>query len=197
MVLTTLFITALVSATMIARKYFLFENIPLSCSILVYPIPFLIIHIVAEVYGKQQAKPLVMSGWVVGILVTVLVWIANRVPIHASSPVDADAFAQVLGVSWMVAGSSVAYLAALWGVLYFSAIASKRSKYLWLRYHGAALGNQLIAIVLISLLALVVQGPSIKLKTILAQCIVQGLITLLGTPMVYLGIYWTKKWIKL
>ena len=206
-----IFIAALVTTQVIAGKYFLFRGAPLSCRNIIYPTSLLVTNIVAEVYGPRQASILVMHGLIVSILVTVLAWIANNVPIAATSPVDASSFGKVFGcLPRMVISSLVAYLTAQRLNLYlFERLrALSKRKHLGLRSNGATLCAALLDTALLLTAWRVIgadsplqQQPPAQLPTELAiffnQYAFQGLITLGGTPFVYAGVHLTRRWVGL
>ena len=212
-VYAVIFIASLVITQVIAGKYFLFRGAPLSCRNIIYPTSFLVTNIVAEVYGRRQASLLVMHGLIVSILVTVLAWIANNVPIAATSPVDAGSFGKVFGcLPGMVISSLVAYLTAqLLNLYLFERLrALSKRKYLWLRSNGATLCAALLDTALLVTAWSVIgaapdsplqRQPTEQLPTGLAiflgQYAFQGLITLVGTPFVYAGVHLTRGWVGL
>jgi len=85
MVLVSFFIASLILTNLIAGKYFTCWGLPLSSSTLVYPFTFVMTDIVSEIYGIQRAKLLVSIGFIVSIVVTTFVWIANQLPIDPKS----------------------------------------------------------------------------------------------------------------
>ena len=208
-----IFIAALVITQVIAGKYFLFRGSPLSCRNIIYPTSFLVTNIVAEVYGLRQASILVMHGLIVNILVTVLAWIANNVPIAATSPVDAGSFGKVFGyLPGMLISSLVAYLTAqLLNLYLFEGLRelSKR-KHLGLRSNGATLCAALLdTVLLVTALRMIGAAPDSHLQRqptdqlptgltiFLSHYAFQGLITLGGTPFVYAGVHLTRRWVGL
>ena len=210
MVLASLFVTSLVITNLIAGKYFVINGLPLSCGVIVYPVTFLVTDIVSEVYGLHRARLLVMSGFVVSVSVTGLVWVAHRVPMAATSPVSAADFGQVFGLlPGIVFGSMVAYLTAQFMDVYLFEALRKLSggRYLWLRNNGATLCSQLVDTVLVVTISLVLWplydgnaytqpiGYGLWRQIVVSQYLFKGLLALLDTPFVYAGVYLTRHWI--
>ena len=211
-VLASIFIASLVLTNIIAGRYFTFLGLPLSCSVLVYPITFLVTDIVSEVYGPGRARMLVLIGLVVSILVAALVWIANQLPADAASPVDQASFSQLFGLlPGIVLGSMAAYLTAqfvdVYVFEYLRKVANK--KHLWLRNNGSTLCSQLVDTAMVVTISLVlwplVDGNAqtypiswqLWLKIVTGQYFFKGVLALLDTPFVYAGIYLTQRWIGL
>lgn len=211
MVLASIFITGVVLSNVIAGKFFTFLGLPLSCAVIIYPITFLITDIISEVYGSKRANMLVLSGFVVSILITLLVWIATKVPIARDSPVDEKSFRQLFGLLPLIMLSAmVAYLIAQFIDIYLFEFWRKLShkRYLWLRNNASTLLSQLIDTVIGMTIALVIwpmiddnahtQPVSIQLWTqiVLGQYSFKAALALLDTPFVYVGVHLTKKWIE-
>jgi uncharacterized integral membrane protein (TIGR00697 family) len=153
-----------------------------------------------------------MSGCVVSSLLAGLVWIANIVPIDATSPVDATSFGQVFGLlPGILLGALATYLTAqLVDVYLFESLRKlSKKKHLWLRCHAASLGSQLVDTAMIVTISLVL-WPMFNANTqsqpithqlwteiVVSQYLFKGLLTLLGIPLVYTGLYLTKKYIGL
>ncbi len=210
MVFVSVFITSWVVTNLIAGKYFFLLGWPLSCGVIIYPVIFLALNIVAEVYGIKRARMLIVSGAVVNVLIAGLIWIANIAPIAPISPVDATSFARAFGLlPGIVLGSLVAYLTAHLVDMYLFESLRKLSnkKYLWLRSNGAALCSQLVDTAMVVTIALVLwpmfddneQTQSINQqlwqKVVVSQYFFKGLLALLTTPLVYAGVHMTQKWI--
>ena len=81
LVLAGLFLGALVMTNAVAGKFFTLFGQELSCGIIAYPVTFLATDLISEVYGRRRATLVVKVGFVVSIFVTLLAWIAVRVPI--------------------------------------------------------------------------------------------------------------------
>ena len=212
MVLVSFFIASLILTNLIAGKYFTCWGLPLSSSILVYPFTFVITDIVSEIYGIQRAKLLVSIGFIVSIVVTTFVWIANQLPIDSQSPIDASSFQQIFGLfPGVVLGSMVAYLAAQFvdvQVFEYLRVISK-NKHLWLRNNLSTLTSQLLDTIIVVTIAWIIWplidgnpatkpiGWDVWSKIVLGQYMFKGILALLDTPVVYASIYLIEKWIGL
>ena len=71
LILASIFIASLVACNLIFQKFFVldlhFTIIVLSVGILPYPITFLVTDIISEIYGKEKANNLVLSGFFASI----------------------------------------------------------------------------------------------------------------------------------
>lgn len=212
MLLASIFITSLLLTNFIAGKYVVFLGLPVSCSTLVYPISFVITDIVSEIYGLHRANLLVLCGFIVSIVVTILVWVANQLPIDPHSPVDAVSFAQVFGMlPGIVLGSMVAYLVAQLVDVYLFDYLRKLAKnqHLWLRNNVSTLTSQLLDTIIVVTIAWVIWpmvdgnastqpiGWQLWKDIVLGQYLVKSLLALLDTPVVYASIYLLQRWIGL
>ncbi|MEM9417151.1 MAG: queuosine precursor transporter [Bacteroidota bacterium] len=194
-VFACLFITFLIVTKIVAEKYFLFIGAPVSCRAIIYPFTLLVIHVVTELYGPQQGSILIAHGLRISIIVSILLWIARKLPIAADSPVSTADFESVLGASLGVTISAlVAYLAGQLLNLYLFVNAQNpfNTRSLWLRSMSASLGAQLVDTFLLGT-ALYVLGATLASKislfnNMLGQYTLQALVTFFSTPFVHLSI---------
>lgn len=207
MILSSIFITSLILTNLIAGKFFLIFNRQISCSILVYPLTFMVTDIISEVYGKYKAKMLVITGFIVSISITIIIWIANILPIHPESPVDQKAFSQIFGIMpGIVFGSMLAYLSSQFiDVKIFEIFRNLAPNQLWIRNNCSTAFSQLIDTIMVVTISLVIWPKidknctidPINFKTwidiIFGQYIFKAIMAILDTPFVYYGVYITKK----
>ncbi len=205
--LAALFITALVTAQLVAVKLlvvplpgdvpFLGTAILVPAGVLAYAFTFVASDCYTELYGRREATLMVNIGFVMNFVMLGLVWLAILAP-GADEGVDPDTFAAVLGVSTnIVIGSLGAYLISQnWDVFAFDWIRrGTDGRYLWLRNIGSTVSSQLIDTVMFILLAFsvvpLVTGieealPAIVLlQLIVGQYVIKLLIAVLETPLVY------------
>lgn len=206
-VIIALFVTALVTAQLIAVKVLalpLPTSIPVIGSavivpagVLAYALTFLASDCYAELYGRRPAQVVVNIAFVMNLVMLGLVWLAIGLP-GSEAGVDPEAFASVLGPSTnIVAGSLIAYLVSQnWDVIVFHKLGEwTDGHYLWLRNIGSTASSQFIDTVLFIGLAfslvprLVGTGQPLPLEVlaqlILGQYLLKLLIALLDTPVVY------------
>lgn len=209
-VLATIFTTTLVSASMITSKYGCIRGLPLSGRDMVYPSTFFIMHVVAALYSIRRAQVLIKSGLIVSILVTVLAWVANSLPIAPHSPVDTASFSKVFGSSPdLLLGSLVAYLAGQWFNVYFFVWLRRvfDQRHLWLSSSLTTLCAQLLDATVLWVVAHRLLGPMLNnpqappqlpygLATAFGQYVFRVLMTLMGTLLVCVSVSKTRQWIR-
>lgn len=209
--LVSTFLAILLITNLITTKYFVIGTIPLTTGALTYPFTFLLSDIISELYGKRRAKLVVWLGLMVSIFMAVIIQIANVVPIYEGSPVEQHTFQLVFSLTpGVVLGSMVAYLVAQFTDIYLFNFCRRltKDKHLWLRNNVSTLISQLLDTLVFGVIAWTVWSLldpsnvskpvawSTWYKIIIAEYIFKVLFTLLNTPLVYLGVYATKRWIK-
>lgn len=211
LLLTGIFLGALVMTNAVAGKFFLFLGYPLSCGIIAYPVTFLATDLVSELYGKRRAAQVVKVGFVVSIFVTFVVWLAVRARIWDGSPVDQQSFHTVFGLMpGIVFGSMLAYLSAQFVDVHVFEFWRRltRGRHLWLRNNGSTLVSQLVDTVMVVTVALVVWprldgNPGTAAldfagwrEIVIGQYVFKAGIALLDTPVFYLGTFALRAWIR-
>jgi len=200
-VFACLFITFLIIAKVVSEKCFLFIEVPVSCSTIIYPLTFLVVHIVTELYGPQQGRILITHGLSISIIVSILLWIARELPIATDSPVSKAAFENVLGSSFSLTMSSLgAYLAGqllnLHLFVRFQSLFSEQM--LPLKSTSASLCAQLVDTILLAT-ALYISGatPASQppfFSQILSQYALRVLVIFSSTPFLYIGVTLIHRW---
>lgn len=205
--LAALFVTALVTAQLLAVKILAFDlplGLPLVGSeiivpagVLAYAITFLATDCYAELYGRRSAQLLVNVGFAMILVMLSLVWLAILAP-GSPAGVDPDLFARVLAPSTnVVLGGLCAYLLSQnWDVIAFHRIRERTgSGLLWVRNIGSTATSQAIdTVVFVSVAFLLAPsllgiGTALPLPAILGlivgQYLIKLLIALADTPVVY------------
>lgn len=210
MVLAGLFIGALVLTNLIAGKFFTLFGKPLSCGVIAYPVTFLVTDVISEIYGQKRANMLVKTGLVVSVFALLILAVARWLPISPSSPVDATSFTNVFGVTpGIIFGSMIAYLSAQFLDVHLFEFWRKltKGKHLWLRNNGSTVVSQLVDSALVNFIVLDLwfrfdgnpKTTPFAFTTIVTivftQYIFKAIIAILDTPLVYLAVYYLKKWL--
>lgn len=94
--LTGIFCVLIIISNILATKTLKIGLIMLPCSILVFPILFIINDILSEIYGFAMTRNVIFLGFVLNIIAVVLFSIAIMLPSNSPS---ADAFATILGTT--------------------------------------------------------------------------------------------------
>ena len=167
LILSGIFIASLVSSNLIFQKFFFwtpFEflhqeggrglfswlstyTFELSVGILPYPITFLVTDIISEIYGRNKANQVVMSGFIASIFIMVVVLLGDMASATDWSPVSNETFHDVFGLFGpAVFASMTAYLIAQFidiRMFHFWKTLTK-GKHLWLRNNGSTIFSQLV-----------------------------------------------------
>jgi len=219
----TLFITIIVLTNIIGVKLFeilpnLSENsffggpITLTTGIITYPLTFLITDIVCEVFGKKKANHMVLTGFIASIMSLLFIKIAVILPgsdvwINSSlgyKSIDdmQSAYESVFTLpGFLISASMLAYLVSqLIDVRIFHYLKKiTNEKKLWLRNNVSTIFSQLIDTIIVNIIFLYF-GLNLELgvifKIIIATYVFKIFIAAIDTPLVYLGVFFTKRFIK-
>jgi uncharacterized integral membrane protein (TIGR00697 family) len=191
---------------------FLDSSITLTTGIITYPLTFLITDIVCEVYGKKRASLMVILGFLASILSLIFinlavtlpgseVWINGELGFRSIDEMQ-NAYESVFTLpGFLISASMLAYLVAqLIDVRIFHYLKNKTNdKKLWLRNNVSTMFSQLIDTIIVNSIFLYFGlnlSWEIILKIIIASYIFKIVIAVLDTPLVYIGVYYTRKIIK-
>ena len=167
LILAGIFIASLISSNLIFQKFFFWTpfaflansevsgwaawlssyTFELSVGILPYPITFLVTDIVSEIYGREKADRIVISGFISSILIMGVVMVGDMAAATDWSPVNDDTFHRVFGLFGpAVFASMTAYLTAQFiDIRIFHFWKRKTNNHhLWLRNNGSTIFSQLI-----------------------------------------------------
>lgn len=190
LILSGLFIAAILSANTLASKLFDVGGYVMTAGIIAFPITFLITDIVNELWGRKVAQNLVIAGFVANILMVGLyqlgVWLSP-----AGFWEGQEAFSLILGaVPRIVFSSMVAYLISqTWDVWVFDYIKRNVKVGLWFRNNISTITSQIIDSAIFLTLAFYGVMPMSSLITMfITYVIAKFIIALLDTPFVYFGV---------
>ena len=207
-----IFITMIVLTNIIGVKLFEINSVTLTTGIITYPLTFLITDIVCEVFGKKRASLMVVLGFFASILSLVFinlavilpgseVWINNSLGYNSIKDMQ-NAYESVFTLpGFLISASMLAYLVAqLIDVRIFHYLKKvTNEKKLWLRNNLSTMFSQLIDTIIVNSIFLYFGlnlDWDIIIKIIIASYLFKIIIALLDTPLVYIGVYYTRKYIK-
>ena len=207
-----IFITMIVLTNIIGVKLFEIYSITLTTGIITYPLTFLITDIVCEVFGKKKASLMVLLGFFASILSLIFinlavilpgseVWVNNSLGYNSIEDMQ-NAYESVFTLpGFLITASMLAYLVAqLIDVSIFHYLKKLTSgKKLWLRNNISTIFSQLVDTIIVNSIFLYFGlnlSWDIILKIIIASYIFKILIAIFDTPFVYIGVHFTKKYIK-
>lgn len=149
---------------------------------------FPITDVIADVYGKKEAKRAVMIGFISQFATISIVQISLLFP-GETSALEPFAFG-----GWRVLlGSLIAYFAAqYWDIWVFHLIKEKWTgeKHLWLRNNLSTFTSQIINS---SLFIGIVFGFEALAAMLISSIIVKSIIAIIDTPLVYFIRYYVRK----
>ena len=214
--LAGLFITNAVTAELISNKLIeipiefnlfggKFGPIVTIVGILPWPVVFLLTDLLNEFYGYKAVRKL---SWITAILIAycfLIVGLSMEIPavnIPGSNLSDDSAYNKVFGQAQMViVGSICAFLVSqLLDASLFSWIKSKTGdRFIWLRSTGSTLVSQLIDSYIVLYIGFVLPGSLsfVDFMTIApTNYVLKIIIAILLTPLIYLGHYLIKRYLK-
>jgi len=109
--LTGVFTASLIISNIIAGKTFDFFSVVLPCGVIIFPIIYIVNDVLAEVYGYEKARKVILLGFLMNLVAV----ICYNITILLPAPVffeNSDAFGVVLGSTLrLLITSFIAYLA--------------------------------------------------------------------------------------
>jgi queuosine precursor transporter len=197
LILTALFVAALVTCNLIANKFITidlgFKEFVISAGVLPYPLTFLITDILSELYGRKKTNLVVLSGFVASILVLVILQLGKIFPAIGESPVSDGIYNQVFANSWrVISASMVAYIfAQLVDVRLFHFWKDLTAgKHLWLRNNASTILSQLLDTTLVVFVLFIGVLPINKLLGfILDGWFFKVICALIDTPILYAVVF--------
>lgn len=94
--LTGTFCALIIASNILATKTLKVEFIMLPCSIMTFPILFIVNDILSEIYGYKMAKNVIYLGFILNIIAVILYSIAIMLP---SDSQNAEAFSSILSTT--------------------------------------------------------------------------------------------------
>ena len=125
--LTGIFCALIIASNILGTKTLKIEFIMLPCSILTFPILFIVNDILSEIYGFDMAKKVIYLGFILNVIVVILYSIAIILP--SNSP-NAEAFSSILSTTPRL------FIAGLLSYLLSNIVNSKIMVYLKEKYHN-------------------------------------------------------------
>jgi len=211
-ILSAIFIASLVACNLIFQKFFILDAhytiFVLSVGILPYPITFLITDIISEIYGKEKANKLVLSGFFASIFTVFILMVADSTQAVFFSPINDTTFNQVFGLFGpAVFASMCAYLLAQFIDIRIFHFLKKitNGKYFWLRNNFSTLFSQMVdtASVLVLLCLASDLGWSTGLdwerfpELFVGGYLFKVFVALIDTPIAYFCCYMLRRKFKL
>jgi len=187
-VITAVFVTALVTANIIAVKLVSVFGLILPAAVVIFPVSYIFGDILTEVYGYRLARRVIWLGFFCNLLAVIAIWLGQVLP--AASFWDAQAaYERILGYTpRLLIASFLAYLVGEFAnafVLAKMKIATQ-GRWLWTRTIGSTLiGQGLDSLVFITLAFIGTIPPEGLVTAIITQWLFKTGYEILATPLTY------------
>ncbi|MDO8429689.1 MAG: queuosine precursor transporter [Candidatus Daviesbacteria bacterium] len=205
--LVSLYIFCIAVAELMGGKTFPLVNLfgyQLNASVAIFVIPliFTINDVITEVYGKERTRSVIRSGIFVIFLILLFSLLSTNLPPSTRFESSEVAYDQIFGLSARIAAASlIAFiLAEFLDVLIFVKIRQRLGKKgLWLRNNLSNFISQFVDTTVFMILAFYAfdKGLSSNLSflfsLILPYWLLKSFMSILETPLVYLGVRWLKQ----
>lgn len=173
-----------------------------SVAIFVVPLVFSINDVITEVYGKERTRSIIRSGLVVVGLILLTSLAFTALPPSTRFASQERSYDQIFSLSarFSFASLTAFALAEFLDVFIFSKIRQALGKKsLWLRNNLSNFGSQLVDTLVFMVLAFwafdkpFAQNWSFILSLSIPYYLLKCLMSVIETPLVYLGVNWLKK----
>lgn len=178
-----IFCASIIVSNILATKTLEFEFIALPCSILTFPVLFIVNDILSEIYGYKMTRDVIYLGFIINIIAIALYHIAMAFP--SSSP-NAPTFAMLLSTTprLFIAGL-ISYM--LGNILNSKVLVKLKERYndqLFVRcILSTAIGETVDSIIFISISFVGVLPNDLILTMICCQIVFKVLYELLAYPV--------------
>ncbi len=196
LIVTALFIAALIASNIIAVKLFVVADRVLPAGVVIFPLSYIIGDVLTEVYGYRQARRVIWLGFMANLVVVVAIWIGGLLP--AADFWDGQAaYERILGlVPRILAASFLAYLLGEFANAYILAKIkiAMQGRLLWVRTISSTIVGQGIDSGIFITLAFAGTLPaSVLIELILTQWIVKSAYEAAATPLTYVTVGFLKR----
>ena len=173
-----------------------------SVAVFLLPLLFTLTDVVVEVHGRRRARSIVWCGIIVAALIVFYSSLATHLPPSTRFAGTERAYDTIFSASARIAAASLAALAIseLLDVAIFNKLRQKmNNKALWFRNNASNFAAQLVDSAVFLTLAFYAFGHSLGsnlsflVGLILPYWLLRCALSVVGTPLVYLGVAWLSK----
>ncbi|MEK7534773.1 MAG: queuosine precursor transporter [Patescibacteria group bacterium] len=173
-----------------------------SVAIFVLPLIFTINDVITEVYGKERTRSVIRSGLIIIFLILLFSLFSTSLPPSKRFQNSEGAYDKIFGLSARVAAASLTAfaIAEFLDVIIFVKIRQALGKKaLWFRNNASNFVSQLIDTSVFMFLAFYAFDKSISsniaflFSLILPYWLLKCSMSVIETPLVYIGVRWLKK----
>lgn len=201
-----LYIFGVMTAEIFGSKTFQLTNfswmhLNASVAIFVLPLLFTLTDVVVEVHGKARARSMVWSGLIVVALLLLFSLLATHLPPSNRFAPSESAYDKIFSATARISAASLIAFAVseLLDVAVFAKLREKlHKKALWLRNNLSNFVSQLVdSTVFIFLAFYALSEPlganlTFLLSIIIPYWLIRCALSVIETPLVYLGVWWLK-----
>lgn len=195
-IISAISIATILISNITSTKLFGIGSIVLPSSALLFPITYIVGDIIAEVYGYQKAKFVIILGFICNAFMVLFFAITILLP-AADTWLNQDAYKLILGTTpRMFIASLAAFLAGSLSNAYIMQLIKKitNGKKLWMRTIGSTIVGELLDTLIFVLIGFTGNVPSnVILTMILCQFIWKVGYEIIATPLTYIAINKYKK----
>ena len=205
--LVSIYIFCITATELMGAKTFpllAFGTFKLNASVAIFVLPFIftINDVITEVYGKERTRSIIRSGLIVIFLIFLFSIIATSLPSSMRFQKTEKAYDTIFGLSARIAAASLTAfaIAEFTDVLVFVKIRQKLGKKaLWLRNNVSNFVSQFADTAIFMFLAFYAfdkgLGDNVAFlwSLILPYWGLKCFMSVVETPLVYLGVKWLKK----
>jgi hypothetical protein len=195
-VVTALFVTALITSNITAVKIAELGPLALPAAVVIFPLSYILGDVLTEVYGYARARQTIWIGFGCDALAVVGIWLAGRLPaapfwVDAGGFDMAMAYQRILGVAPRILAAS--FLAFLLGEFANAMVMSRlkvatQGRFLWVRTIGSTLvGEGLDSLVFITV------AFGFDPRIVASQWLFKSAYEALATPITYWVVARLKK----
>ncbi len=195
MVVTALFITALISANIVAVKLVVILGQILPAGIVIFPVSYIIGDVLTEVYGYRRARTVIWLGFASNLLVVIAIWVAGKLPAAPFWQGNQPAYETILGYTpRLLAASFAGYLVGEFAnaVILSRMKVATRGRWLWSRTIGSTIVGEGLDSVAFNTIAFAGQVPSLW-HLIWVQWLAKVVYEVAATPLTYAVVGWLKR----
>ena len=196
LLVAALFVTALVTANIVAVKLVRIAGFVLPAGVVVFPLSYIVGDVLTEVYGYRMARVVIWLGFVCNVVVVLFIWVAGLLPAAPDWEAQ-DAYQRILGYTprlllasfagYLVGEFTNAFVMARMKVL-------TSGRWLWTRTIGSTIvGQGLDSLVFIGIAFGGTVAPVTLGGIILAQWVAKVVYEVAATPLTYALVGFLKR----
>jgi queuosine precursor transporter len=196
-IITALFITALITANVVAVKLIEVGGFVLSAAIVIFPISYIVGDVLTEVYGYARARRVIWLGFTCNLIAGLAIVGAGALPSAPFWVENQKAYDTILGVAPRVLMAS--FIAYLVGEFANAAVLARmkvatEGRFLWARTIGSTvIGQGLDSFVFVSIAFTGIMPPDVLHTTIVNQWLAKTAYEAIATPLTYIVVARLKR----